>query len=228
MMKSLRNLVLFGNIVLGSWSCSEVQPKPWGKAAGYYDTRGMPSASLTGGVNDLPLGADFFGFIDDYSEENHWDDVQNPYAEFKLYKKATLGSVDSVLGKSVGPAVQYDRDFSLKQGITRLGLTFEPNLSEYIGGDSLVGANVYPFSSENGGVQLGVYAVDYFFNDLFCYDGFFDYDVNPQDGKPKIVSEIQAGVRIWKNVYGVVEGRYNEYLDDKFGAGIGLELLLRD
>ncbi len=225
MMKCLRDLALCGSIFLAS--CS-TQPKPWGKAAGYYDTRGVPSASLTGGVNDLPLGADFFGFIDAYSEKNHWDDVQNPYTELKLYRKATLGDVSSVFGKSVGPAVQYDRDFSLRRGIARLGLTFEPNLSEYIGVNSLVGTNFYPASSENGGVQLGAYAAGYFFDDLFCYDGFFDYDTNPQGGKPKIVSEIQAGVRIWKNLYAVVEGRYNEYLDDRFGVGIGLELLLKD
>ncbi len=221
----LRNLALCGSMLLAS--CS-VQPKPWGKIAGYYDTREMPSASLTGGVNELPLGADFFGFTDIYSEKEHWDDVQNPYVELKLYRKATLGDVNSVFGKSVGPAVQYDRDFSLRRGIARLGLTFEPNLSEFLGSNSLAGANVYPISSENGGVQLGVYAVDYFFDDLFCYDGFFDYDVNPQDGKPKIVSEIQGGVRIWKNLYGVVEARYNEYFDDAFGIGVGLELLLSD
>ena len=224
-MGMLRNLVICGSMLLTS--CA-IQPKPWGKVAGYYDTRRMSSASLTGGVNDLPLGADFFGFADVYSEEKHLDEVQNSYTELKLYRKATLGDINSVLGKSVGPAIQYDRDFSLRRGIARLGLTFEPNLFKYIGSDSLVGANVYPFSSEKGGVQLGFYAVDYFFNDFFCYDAFFDYDINPQGEKPKIVSEIQAGVKIWKNLYGVIEGRYNGYLDDKFGVGIGLELLLKD
>lgn len=226
-MKSLRNLILAGSMVLGGWSCSGVQPKPWARAEMYYDTRGMPNATVTGGATDLPLGTDFFGFIDVYSEKKDWDDLQDPYLEAKLYRKIEMGDKEGIFGRSVGPAVEYDRDFVFSRGITRLGLTFEPNFSKYVE-DLFVGTNLYPFASEDGGVQLGVYTVKGFSDRKFILDGFADFDLNPQGGKTKIVTELLGGASFGiyneklKKLYACGEVRYNEYFEDPFGVGLGL------
>jgi hypothetical protein len=225
-MKLFKNLALCGGMLLAG--C--IQTKPWGRAEFYYDTRGMSSATIRGGATDLPLGTDFFGFIDEFSKKDNLDNLQDPYLEAKLYRKIEIGDKNSFLGRSFGPAVEYDRDFVLSRGIARLGLTFEPNLSQYVD-DLFLGTNIYPFASENAGVQIGLYGFKGFLDRKFILDGFID--VNPQDRKPKIVTELLGGVsfmNVWeklKDFYMVSEVRYNDYLEDRFGVGFGLAVYFK-
>ena len=109
---TLMGIILASGIVVGA-GCANA--KPWGKTSGYYDSRGMPTASLTGGATDLPLGTQTFGFIDVATDKKELDNVQDPYMEISLAKKVILEGfgegVGKVFEKSVGPIVEYNRDF---------------------------------------------------------------------------------------------------------------------
>ncbi len=222
-MKTIRNLALIGSIIFGT-SCANV--KPWGRVSAYYDTRGMPTASLTGGALDLPLGAQSFGFMDIKTEKNHPDNLQNPYMEINLARKVSLGNLGNRIGKmferSIGPIIEYNRDFNLPKGITRAGLVFEPDISQFAN-DTLVGINLYPIATENAGPQVVFYGTKGFNDRSWYVDGFFDYNFDPK----KVVCEIQVGKRIYGDLNAIVEGRHNGFFEEQWGIGIGLEFVLK-
>lgn len=220
---TLMGIILASGIVVGA-GCANA--KPWGKTSGYYDSRGMPTASLTGGATDLPLGTQTFGFIDVATDKKELDNVQDPYMEISLAKKVILEGfgegVGKVFEKSVGPIVEYNRDFAQPRGITRLGLVFEPDVSQFAD-DTLVGINLYPVATEDAGSQIVLYGSKQFNKGNWYIEGFFDYNTTPK----KVVSEVQLGKRIWGNLNAVVEARHNGFLDEQYGVGIGLEFLLK-
>lgn len=223
-MKFIRNLTLIASMFLAA--CA--QTKPWGRVGAYYDTRGMPTASITGGATDLPLGAQSFGFLDAKTDKKDLDSLQDPYMEINLARKATLPGLGEGIGKmferSIGPIVEYNRDFSQKRGIVRAGLVFEPDVSQF-SQDTLIGINVYPVASEDAGPQIVFYG-NKGFNDYTWYvDGFLDYNFDSK----KVVSEIQLGRKIWGDLYGIVEARHNGFFeqDDQWGVGVGLEFHLK-
>ena len=92
-------------------------PKASGKLAAYYDTRGMPTATITANASGLPAGMRFFGFLDvdgdDGSGKGGSDDdagLAKAYGEFRLSRN---------IAYSIGPAVEHDREFLKREGVTR-------------------------------------------------------------------------------------------------------------
>ncbi len=186
------------------------EPKPFGKVAGYYDTRGKPTATLTLGASELPLGTKFFSFMDFSAEKDNPDNLTAPYSELRLSKKADFG---------LGIATEYNRDFSQEQGTTRAGFIVEPKLRNFLP-NAHVGMKFYPVSTHDHGMQLGINGNASFFDGDLTLDGFFDHNFKPG----KSVTELQLGYRLVDNLYGVVEARYNGFLPERnIGAGVGLE-----
>ena len=187
------------------------EPKPFGKIAGYYDTRGKSTATLILGASDLPLGTKFLGVMEFATEKDNPDNLTAPYGEFRLSKEAYWG---------LGVAAEYNRDFSQDKGTTRAGFVFEPNLKELLS-NTFLGMKFYPASTHDQGIQLGVYGNTSFLDGDLTLDGFLDYNSKPG----KVVTDLQVGYRLKDNLYAVVEGRYNGFLpkDQQLGAGLGLE-----
>ena len=178
---------------------------------GYRDIRGMNTATLSGGASNLPLETNLFGFIDIETEKQNQDNLKRPYGEIRLSKKTENG---------FGVAVEYNRNFALPKGVTRLGFVCEPKLNKLCN-DLFVGIKYFPASTYNHGSQLGLYGKKTFNKGDFYIGGYWDYNFKPN----KIVSDIQFGKRIKDNLYFIVEGRYNGFKDKKNrnGVGIGLE-----
>ncbi len=185
------------------------QPKPFGKIAAYYDTRGNPTGTLTFGASGLPLGTKFFSFMDLTTEKGNPDTLAPPYAEYRLSKRSKNG---------LGVAIEYNRDFSQPKGITRAGLSYEPG--QDLIGNAFLGIKFYPVATGNHGMQLGIYGNKNLRRGDLTLDGYLDYNFSPK----KIVTDLQVGKRIKGGVYGVIEARYNGFLPkNSFGIGIGLE-----
>lgn len=177
----------------------------------YYDTRGMPSASITMNASKLPFGTTFFGFTDFFMNREDNSKFNNAYGEYKLSRP---------LLKGIGISTEYDRDFSLSKGIHRLGVSFEPNLSKIMK-EGFFGISLYSLATENDGAQVVLYGNKNFRNGDIYIGGFLDYNFKPNN----VVTEVQFGKRIKKDIYFVVEGRYNGFQKkDSFGVGVGLEI----
>lgn len=186
------------------------EPKPFGKIAGYYDTRGKSTATLTLGATELPLGTKFFSFMDFATEKENPNNLTAPYSEFRLSKKANTG---------LGIAAEYNRDFSKPRGVTRVGLIYEPNLKSLLD-NTFLGVKFYPASTHNHGMQVGLHGNKSFNDKDITLEGYLDYNLKPK----KVVTDLQLGKKINGNLYGVIEGRYNAFMqENSFGAGIGLE-----
>ncbi|MEK6825468.1 MAG: hypothetical protein AABY00_01645, partial [Nanoarchaeota archaeon] len=172
----------------------------------YFDSRGMPTTSLTLSASKLPLKTDFFGFIDAYGGEKA-KGLESVYGEFKLSRK--------VFG-DIGVAVEHNQDFLKPFGVTRLGLSYEPRIVK----DGFVGMTLYPFATEHDGAQVVLYGRKNFREGKYYVEGFFDYNFKPGT----IVSELQLGRRLYKKLYGVVEVRHNGFMGKRArGVGLGLE-----
>lgn len=208
LLQKIKTLALGTVLATFITSNAHAEPKPFGKVAGYYDTRGKPTATLTVGASDLPLGTKFFSFMDFATEK---DNLTAPYGEFRLSKKADMG---------LGVAAEYNRDLAQDEGTTRAGFIFELTLKELLP-NTFLGMKFYPASTHDHGMQLGVNGNAHFFDGDLTLDSFFDY--NFKSGK--VVTDLQAGYRLRDNLYVVVEGRYNEFLpkDQQPSAGLGLE-----
>ncbi|MBI2564385.1 hypothetical protein HYV79_00140 [Candidatus Woesearchaeota archaeon] len=188
--------------------CAET--KPFGKVASYYDTKGQPTATIAGGATDLPLGTKLFGFADVETEKENPDNLQNPYIELQLSKKASNG---------LGIATEYNRNFSLEKGITRAGFVYEPNLAEILK-NTRIGLKFYPTATDNHGMQAGFYGSKSFNKGDITLDTFLDYNIDAK----RIVSDLQVGKKLGENFYFVLEGRHNGFKKkDKEGLGIGFE-----
>lgn len=189
---------------------AQAEPKPFGKVAGYYDSRGKPTSTVIIGAAELPLGTALFSFMDFATEKADWEDLTPPYGEWKLSKKADYG---------LGVAVEYDRDFSQENGTIRVGFMVEPNLAQRLP-NTFIGLNYYPASSGDQGGQVVVYGQARFLGGNLTLDGYLDYNFKPE----KIVTDLQAGYRISGGLSAVVKGRYNSFLpEERGGLGVGLE-----
>lgn len=210
LIQKIKTLALGTVLAISSAGNAYADPKPFGKVAGYYDTRGEPTATLTAGASDLPLGMKFFSFLDFATENDNLDNMTAPYGEFRFSRKADFG---------LGVAAEYNRDFSKDEGVTRAGFVFEPNLRRYLPHTSL-GMKFYPVSTHDHGMQLGINGNTSFLDGDIILDGFFDYNFKPR----KIVTDLQLGYRLKGNLYAVAEGRYNGFMEeDEVGTGLGLE-----
>ncbi len=210
LLQKIKTLALGTVLAAPIVSTAHAEPQPFGKVAGYYDTREKPTATLTLGVSDLPLGTKFFSFLDFAAEKDNPDNLTAPYGEFRLSKKADFG---------LGVAGEYNRDFSQEQGTTRAGFIVEPKLRNFFP-NTHVGLKFYPASTHDHGMQLGINGNASFFDGDLTLDGFFDYNFKPG----KSVTDLQLGYRLVDNLYGVVEARYNGFLPERnIGTGIGLE-----
>ena len=214
-MKSLQKIkTLALGTVLTAFIASNAhaeEPKPFGKTAGYYDTRAKPTATLTLGASDMPLGTKFFSFMDFATEKDNPNNLTAPYGEFRFSKKADFG---------LGVAAEYNRDVSQNEGTTRAGFIFDPDLRTFLPNAHL-GLKLYPASTHGHGMQLGTSGNVSFLEGDLTIDSFLDYNFRPG----KVVTDLQVGYRLKDNLYAVIEGRYNGFLpqDQQFGAGPGLE-----
>ncbi len=173
----------------------------------YYDTRGMPTTSLTLSASKLPLQTDFFGFLDVYGKRELLQGVGSVYGEFKLSRK--------VFG-DLGVAVEQDQDFLKPFGATRLGLSYEPPPLK----NGFLGMTLYPFATEHDGAQVVLCGRKNFRNGDYYVEGFLDYNFKPG----VVVSELQFGKRIHKKLFGVVEARHNGFMGrQSWRLGAGLE-----
>ena len=191
-----------------------------GGIAGYYDTRGMPTATLAFDVSDLPLELNLNGFMEFFTEGNI-DSLIEPYGEFRLSEVSEDG---------FGTAVEYNRDFSNEEGITRIGMVFEPDFQSILAhriffenfivlNELHLGMKLYPVSTDNNGIQIGLYGGAVIDHGDIIFNGFFDYNFQPETA----VTELQAGKNIGKDLYFVIEERYNGFMQDDLGLGVGLE-----
>ncbi len=202
----------FGTVLVTALAgTASATPSTFGRIAGYYDTRGRPTATVTAGASELPLGINAFSFLDFATERDNLDNLIAPYGEIRFSRKADFG---------LGVAIEYNRDFSMEDGTTRIGFVFEPNLRVFLP-HTFVGAKFYPVSTHDHGMQSGIYGGTHLLGGNLTLDGFLDYNFNAE----KVVAELQAGYRIANDFYGVLEGRYNGFLPEnqRVGAGVGLE-----
>jgi len=197
-----RNALIVGSTLLTL--ANQAYAGGFGKVGGYIDNRGFSNVVFTGGASDLPFRTKIFGFADAETERGDRNSLRKPYSEVSLSRKA---------GNGLGVSVEYNRDFNLNTGVSRVGLIYEPRLSGFLG------IKFHPVSTMDNGVQIGVYGSKSFNNGNEYVEGFADYNFKPK----KFVGEVQFGKRIKDNLYGVVEGRYNGFRVDKKGAGFGLE-----
>ena len=177
------------------------------RASAYFDSRGMPTTSLTLSASQLPLKTDFFGFVDVYGKKNSLEGADSVYGEFKLSRKVV---------KYISVAVEHNRDFLKPFGVTRLGLSYEPPMVK----DGFVGLTLYPWATQRDGAQAVLYGRKNFKKGDYYIEGFLDYNFKPDN----VVSEIQLGRRLYKKLYGVVEARHNGFMGNRaWGVGVGLE-----
>ena len=177
------------------------------RVGAYYDSRGMSTASFTVSASKLPLKSDFFGFVDVYGKKNSLEGADSVYGEFKLSRK--------VVG-DFGVAVEQNQDFLKLFGVTRLGLLYEP---QKVVNNGFVGVTVYPWATHHDGAQVVVYGRKNFREGDWYVEGFFDYNFKPE----KVVSEVQVGRRLHKNLYAVIEARHNGFMGkNAWGVGLGL------
>jgi hypothetical protein len=208
MKKALTSLLVAGSL-LNQAQSAEIS----GTAAGYYDTRGFPTTTVKVFGSDLPGKTDFFGFVDSFgSKEKPWG--IGSYGEFKLSKK---------LWQGIGPAIEYNRDFSAPTGVTRAGLVLEPDLHIKKG---FVGVTFYPVSTYKDGMQLVLYGKKEFKDGRYYVDGFLDLNLKPQGAIP--LGKIEVGMRLGDKKsqwYGVAEGRHDGFSkgSQQWGVGLGVK-----
>ena len=208
LMQKIKNAILCLTLAATIAGCTTA--KQSGSVSAYYDSRGKQTATVTGCAYDLPLDTKLFGFVEIETEKQNQDNLKKPYTELRLSKKAKNG---------LGVAAEYNKDFSLPDETTRLGLVYEPDLSDIVSSTN-IGLKFYPVSSNNKGMQLGLYGKKSFNQGNIYVGGFLDYNFKPN----KIVSEIQLGKRIADNLYFVVEGRYSGFIEkNNLGIAAGLE-----
>ena len=212
----LRRIIIASMIGLASIiPFKQVQAKVggYGKFAGYYDNRDKPTATFTCGAYGLPLGSEFFGFVEMETEKDNLDNLKRPYTEACLSRKAKNG---------FGIAVEHDKDFvPLPSGITLPGVTRLGGMYEFKNkSNELFGCKFYPAATQNNGMQVVLYGNKKFNKEDIVVDGFLDYNFKPG----KIVTELQVGKRVKDTLYGVVEGRYSGFkAKEKTGVAAGLE-----
>ncbi|MBU0530853.1 MAG: hypothetical protein KKC05_04220 [Nanoarchaeota archaeon] len=195
-------LLNIGSAAFIALAAREAIAEEFGRVNGYYDTRGRYTGGIEGGATNLPLGTKLFGFVD-VETEGESDILTKPYGEIRLTKRGESG---------IGIAGEYNGDFD-KSNTTRLGLTYEPDTPE----GTRLGTKFYPVS-DGAGMQAGI-SGRYDITDDTWVEAFWDYNFGPS----KHVAEVQVGKTIKDNVALVAEGRYNEFADDEFGVGIGLD-----
>ncbi len=203
-------------------------PKASGKLAAYYDTRGMPTATITANASGLPVDARFFGFLDvegdDGSGKGGGDEnagLAKAYGEFRISRNVAYG---------IGPAIEHDREFLKQEGVTRPGILCEPPLTGMVE-SAFFGIKFYPASFPDHGARIGIYGGKQWNRGDITLDFWADYNFEwgaterggtITDGT--FLSDVQLGKRLFDSVYFVVEGRYNGFNDEEpFSAGIGLE-----
>src|SRR3989338_4681344 len=182
MSKNTLLAVLISAVVLGSGRSKAADIHP--RLSGYYDSRGMPTTSLTLSASKLPLQTDFFGFVDIAGKCDTLERADSVYGEFKLSRK--------VLG-DIGFAVEHNQDFLKPFGVTRLGLSYEPSMVK----DGFVGLTFYPWATQRDGAQVVLYGRKNFRKGDIYVEGFMDYNFKLRT----FVSELQFGKRIYKGLY---------------------------
>jgi hypothetical protein len=182
-------------------------PKVSGRLATYYDTRGMPTATLTVGARSLPADTNFFGFVDVDGDERA--NISKTYGEFMLSKKADNG---------IGAAIEHNYDFLKQEGVTRPGIIYEPPLTGI--DNTFVGVKFFPDSFPDQGMQVGVYGSKEWNDGDITLNFWGDYNFTSGTS----IGDIQVGKRLVKSVYLVIEGRYSGFNhEEPFSLGIGLE-----
>lgn len=183
----------------------------FGRVGTYFDTRSMPTASITLNALKLPFGTKFFGFTDFFMSKDDNAKFDGAYGEYQLSRP---------IWKGFGISGEYNRDFSLPKGVHRLGVFYEPNLSKVMK-DGFFGITFNALATEHIGSQLIFYGGKQFKNGDMYVDGFLDYNFKSD----VVVTEVQFGKRVYKDLFAVGEVRYNGFMQkDNFGVGLGLEL----
>jgi len=206
-----RNLV--NALVAGSLANQVQAADISGTAAAYYDTRGFPTTTVKIFGSDLPGKTDFFGFVDSFGSKEKPTGIDS-YGEFKLSKRLWGG---------IGPAVEYNRDFSVPSGVTRAGLVFQPDLHIKNG---FAGVTFYPLSTYENGMQLVLCGKKEFKEGRYYVDGFLDLNFKPQGVVP--LGKVELGMRLGDKKslwYGVAEGRHDGFTkgSQQWSVGLGIK-----
>ena len=188
--KRIRELAIGAACIATMAGTASAGPKPYGKIAGYYDTRGNPTGTLSIGANGLPLETRLFSFTDFATEKNDFDDLQPPYSEVRLSRKSASG---------FGVAAEYNRDFSQRNGVTRVGLLCEPDLKKRLG-NTFLGIKYFPASTRDHGMQVGLYGNTSVHGGDITIDGYLDHNIKPGT----TVADLQIGKRISDGLSAVV------------------------
>src|SRR3989344_86675 len=189
-----------GVLIAGVLLARETDAGMRAKTTVQHDSRDYSTLSLTGGGK---LGwFDTFGFVESIAPSENRDNLQLPYAEVKFARKNVCG---------LGVAIELNKQFG-KPNVFRTGVVYEPGMG-------LPGVKLYPFANNDVGMQVGIYGHREFIKGLYA-EGFLDWNIKHGN----IVAELQAGKRIRKGLYGVVEGRYSGFkMKEKTGVAAGLE-----
>jgi hypothetical protein len=196
---------LFGIVVgilgLTVAGCASIDPTF--KASGYYDTRELPTATVTVTNVDAKHRNRIFAYADLETE-----------SKFPKYTEATF---TQQIAAGFGGIVEYNRNFNAPSGLHRFGVTYQPQLRGRFKAHRIV-FKWTPFSTHDHGHQLSVTGAMPFGSDIVV-DGYFDY--NPNDDY--VATDWQIGRRIKGDVYAVAEYRHNGTRRDATGVGIGVE-----
>ncbi len=199
--------VIMGSLIALNLASPLSAVKPYLKSTIYYDSRKSPTINFTGGIAQLPLNTNLFGFIDFYSKfGKDYNTLDQGFGKLTLTTKEKLG-----------PVMEYSKDLGFGNGQTRFGISYQPDIKGFF-----CNLKALPFTTNGSGTQLSGYAKKSF--GKYLVEGFIDYN---SDSK-KVVSEVQVGKKIANDLSIVVEGRYNGYKKgNEKGIAIGLEKLIK-
>ena len=200
----------------------------------YFDERDFNTLEIMVASDRLPLGLKFFGFTDLHGTENDADhrfDTTRSFSEYRLYHTG-LGELIGLPG--LGLMVEYNDFTPGSADLLRAGLLYKHGLSlpwlKSVGKQKgWLMWRAFPIESDgNGGQASLIWNLP--IHERIGFSGFADLNVI-EGSHDRWVVEPQLNFRLYKNIWGVIEYRYNGFEDansvlkgEGFAPGIRIDL----
>ena len=194
------------------------------RAQYHFDERGYNTLGLYIWADKLPLGLSLFGFTDLHGSQKDYDhraDATNSFSEYRLSHYGIDRIVDFLPGK-LGLQLEYNDVTGGSGDILRLGLTYKhplpiPEMGLVGGKPGWVEWRGFPVETDHDRKMAAV-TIFVPFHDRVNILSFIDLNILP-NASDRWVTETQLNVRLWRNMWGVLEYRYNGFQE----AIVGLD-----
>lgn len=207
---------------------SAFKPKGFIDLNAYYDSRNQVDANINI-LSVVGRHLSYFSFTN-FNGHNTAYDSDSFYSEQNLiYQPAVDVPIKITLQGVVRSGIQND---VLRIG-SRWDVSRSPWWSDFFRKINLTYFFTTYVAQVDGTNGMGwLPQIEHFFQlELFksrvYIRGFMDHNLNWFDSATdKIVTEHQVGIKILNGFYAVAEYRYNDYLQEKHGVGLGLEYII--